>query len=218
LAVFYLVGFGVHRMLYGRDAMTLEMRSWWAGVVTIGIVGFLAFVVLLVVTPFQMFDAQRVAAKQANDTLDSLPKTPALPAPAAPPALSSVEATEPIWLRERVESLGEEKKALLARLDDRAKLRSIREQIAKSIADGEAIKRECISRKDGAPPTDEANKWARDVEEYLGKALDPSSVGRFRKANLPISPNAEMPEPYKRLWNAINQRILNLNEITTDVK
>jgi hypothetical protein len=113
--------------------------------------------------------------------------------------------------------------ALETQLAERASRRSVRDQLAALMAEGQRIRQRCVS-EDSTPDAvqslkNDAQQWASRVSAYLRENLEPSFVERFRnEAGLPMPGFPDgFSVAFSGVWCGMHARLARLNELIREM-
>jgi pimeloyl-ACP methyl ester carboxylesterase len=120
----------------------------------------------------------------------------ALPSPNMPRA----DAVEPIELKKQIADLQD-------RLDQRFRNRSVREQLAQFVLEGDALRRRVQQGPPTPLPEAEANDWYARTRRYLRNYLDASYEARFVAPDPGLPMSYGLPKEYENLLIGILQRL-----------
>lgn len=116
----------------------------------------------------------------------------------------------------------EEKNAreiLQRQLDDKARRRRIREQLANLLEEGGQIRHIVVDPAQPLPILSQrANAWGLKVQAFLRTNLDESYVARFlSNAGLPIMTSPNISARYRNLWRTISNRMARLDQFIQEL-
>jgi len=124
----------------------------------------------------------------------------------------------PVVIKDTAEEdrLRRENEMLKQQLDERAKRRSQRQQIAKLIHEGNTIMQQALSTEPPPNLLEGANNWAKRVYNYL-ETIDASFAARFNAAIGPAYSHGAVPQVYENIWNFVNPRCQVLGELAREL-
>jgi hypothetical protein len=224
--VLFLLGLAVRKVLYGKDAMTEELNSGVAGLVTVLIAALIVFAFYAVTAPFKMFNAERQRATDAQGALETaktqitalererndLKLTGHPPeVKVAPRELTPTEAAELIRLREQVASLKEQ---LAGQSADTVKKR---QRLAEFMEEGQRLRGQFVVTRGAESVTKELQSWFARSLEYVRENLGGDYAARYRQNPPSATALANFPVEKMSLLNGVDARLEHLSKFIAEL-